>query len=74
MYLWHLPVYLLLMPLIPDLPLRIALTAAFTVLLAYASFRFVERPLRLRANRKLEPAVAPSTASPSQASVGASAR
>ncbi|UTT68734.1 acyltransferase [Arthrobacter sp. DNA4] len=57
MYLWHLPVYLLLMPLIPALPLRIALTAAFTVLLAYASFRFVERPLRLWANRKLEPAV-----------------
>lgn len=73
MYLWHLPVYLLLMPLIPGLPLRIALTAAFTVLLAYASLRFVERPLRLWANRKLEPAVAPSTASPSQASVGASA-
>ncbi|WP_457945948.1 acyltransferase family protein [Pseudarthrobacter sp. alpha12b] len=58
MYLWHLPVYLLLMPLIPALPLRIALTAAATVLLAYASFRFVERPLRVWANRKLEPAVA----------------
>ncbi|MDE8585870.1 acyltransferase family protein [Arthrobacter sp. NQ4] len=73
MYLWHLPVYLLLMPLIPALPLRIALTAAFTVLLAYASFRFVERPLRLWANRKLEPAVVPSSAGPSRASVGASA-
>jgi len=61
MYLWHLPVYLLLMPLIPALPLRIALTAILTVLLAYASFRFVERPLRRWANAKLEPAVAPST-------------
>lgn len=60
MYLWHLPVYLLLMPLIPDLPIRIALTAAVTVVLAYASFRCVERPLRRWANRRLEPAVVPS--------------
>lgn len=73
MYLWHLPVYLLLMPLIPALPLRIALTAAFTVLLAYASFRFVERPLRLWANRKLEPAVVPSPDEPARAHVAASA-
>ncbi|WP_018760621.1 acyltransferase family protein [Arthrobacter sp. 135MFCol5.1] len=59
MYLWHLPVYLLLMRLIPALPLRIALTAVLTVLVAYASFRFVERPLRQWANAKLEPAVGP---------------
>ncbi|WP_240617669.1 acyltransferase [Pseudarthrobacter sp. AG30] len=59
MYLWHLPVYLLLMRLIPALPLRIALTAVLTVLVAYASFRFVERPLRQWANAKLEPAVEP---------------
>lgn len=59
LYLWHLPVYLLLMPLIPALPLRIALTAALTVLLGYASFRFVERPLRFCANKKLEPAAVP---------------
>ena len=60
MYLWHLPVYLLLMRLIPSLPVRIALTAALTVLLAYASFRFVERPLRRWANKRLDPAVEPS--------------
>lgn len=57
MYLWHLPVYLLLMPLIPALPLRIALTAVLTVLLAYASFRWVEWPLRRWANKRLEPGV-----------------
>jgi peptidoglycan/LPS O-acetylase OafA/YrhL len=59
MYLWHIPVYLLLMPLVPDLPLRIALSAALTVLFAWASFRLVERPLRRWANEKLEPAVVP---------------
>ncbi|MGN7199509.1 acyltransferase family protein [Arthrobacter sp. SAFR-044] len=73
MYLWHLPVYLLLIPLIPALPLRIALTAALTLLLAYASFRFVERPLRLWANRKLEPAVVPATPNPAKAPAAASA-
>ncbi|UUL77454.1 acyltransferase [Pseudarthrobacter sp. Fe7] len=73
MYLWHLPVYLLLMRLIPALPLRIALTAAVTVLLAYASFRFVERPLRVWANRKLEPAVVPSVPGQAKARVPASA-
>ncbi|MFC4395173.1 acyltransferase family protein [Arthrobacter sedimenti] len=73
MYLWHLPVYLLLMPLIPALPLRIALTAALTVLLAYASFRCVERPLRRWANKRLDPAVVPSTAEASKAPVAASA-
>ena len=57
MYLWHIPVYLLLMPLVPELPLRIALAAALTVLFAWASFRLVERPLRRWANVKLEPAV-----------------
>ncbi|MEV7572253.1 acyltransferase [Pseudarthrobacter sp. NPDC089323] len=59
MYLWHIPVYLLLMPLVPGLPLRIALSAALTVLFAWASFRLVERPLRRWANEKLEPAVVP---------------
>ncbi|MGN6441117.1 MAG: acyltransferase family protein [Arthrobacter sp.] len=73
MYLWHLPVYLLLMPLIPALPLRIALTAALTVLLAYASFRCVERPLRRWANKRLDPAVVPSTTESSKAPVAASA-
>lgn len=73
MYLWHLPVYLLLMPLIPELPLRIALTAALTVLLALASFRCVERPLRRWANKRLEPAVVPSTTEPPKAPVAASA-
>ncbi|WP_258868653.1 acyltransferase [Arthrobacter sp. RT-1] len=57
MYLWHIPVYLLLMPLIPALTLRIALAAVLTVLLACASFRLVERPLRRWANARLEPAV-----------------
>ncbi|MGN7147552.1 acyltransferase family protein [Arthrobacter sp. SAFR-179] len=71
MYLWHLPVYLLLMPLIPALPLRIALTAVLTVLLAYASFRFVERPLRRWANERLEPGVVRSPSGPSPAGVSA---
>lgn len=56
-YLWHLPVYLLLMPLIPSLWLRVPLAAALTVLLAYASHRLVETPVRRWANRRLEPAV-----------------
>lgn len=56
MYLWHIPVYLLLMPLIPGLPLRIGLAAALTVLLAWASFRLVEQPVRRWANKRLEPA------------------
>ena len=73
MYLWHLPVYLLLMPLIPALPLRIALTAALTVLLAFTSFRWVERPLRRWANKRLDPAVVPSTPESSKAPVAASA-
>lgn len=59
MYLWHIPVYLLLMPLIPELPVRIALTAALTVLLAAASFHLVERPLRRWANERLEPGLVP---------------
>jgi peptidoglycan/LPS O-acetylase OafA/YrhL len=71
MYLWHLPVYLLLMPLIRDLPIRIALTAALTVLLAYASFRCVERPLRRWANKRLDPAVVPSVPERSKESVPA---
>ena len=56
-YLWHLPVYLLLMPLIPSLWLRVPLAAALTILLAYASHRLVETPVRRWANRRLEPAV-----------------
>lgn len=54
-YLWHLPVYLLLMPLIPSLWLRVPLAAALTVLMAYLSFRIVERPIRRWASGKLDP-------------------
>jgi peptidoglycan/LPS O-acetylase OafA/YrhL len=57
MYLWHLPVYLLLMPLVPSLWLRVPLAAALTVALAYASFRVVETPLRRWANKRLDAAV-----------------
>lgn len=57
MYLWHLPVFILLIPLVPSLAVRIPLTAALTVLMAYGSFRFVERPIRRWASRRLEPAV-----------------
>lgn len=60
-YLWHLPVYLLLMPLVPSLWLRVPLAAALTILLAYASHRLVETPVRRWANRRLEPAVVRST-------------
>lgn len=56
-YLWHLPVYLLLMPLVPSLWFRVPLAAAVTVLLAYASHRLVEAPVRRWANTRLEPAV-----------------
>jgi peptidoglycan/LPS O-acetylase OafA/YrhL len=69
MYLWHIPVYLLLMPLIPSLWLRVPLAAALTVLLAYASCRLVEAPVRRWANARLEPAVVPS--SPQRASTPA---
>lgn len=64
MYLWHIPVYLLLMPLIPDLALRICVAAILTVLLACASFRFVELPLRRWANARLEPVVVPPAGAP----------
>jgi peptidoglycan/LPS O-acetylase OafA/YrhL len=57
-YLWHLPVYLLLMPLVPSLWLRIPLAAALTAVLAYASFRLVETPVRNWANKRLDAAVA----------------
>ena len=63
-YLWHLPFFLLLIPLVPSLWVRVPLTAALTVLLAYASFRFVETPLRRWASRRLEPAVVRSAAEP----------
>ncbi|WP_320536343.1 acyltransferase [Pseudarthrobacter sp. IC2-21] len=56
-YLWHLPIYLLLIPLVPSLCLRVPLAAALTVLMAYLSFRFVERPIRRWASKRLEPAV-----------------
>ncbi|MFJ6158978.1 acyltransferase family protein [Pseudarthrobacter sp. NPDC092184] len=61
MYLWHLPVYLLLMPLVPNLWLRVGLAAALTVLLACASHRLVETPVRRWANARLEPGVVPSS-------------
>ncbi|BAS10580.1 O-acetyltransferase OatA [Arthrobacter sp. Hiyo4] len=57
MYLWHMPVYLLLIPLVPSLAVRVPLTAALTVLMAYGSFRFVETPIRRWASRRLEPAL-----------------
>jgi peptidoglycan/LPS O-acetylase OafA/YrhL len=56
-YLWHLPVYLLLMPLVPSLWLRVPAAAALTVLMAWLSFRFVERPIRRWASKRLEPDV-----------------
>jgi peptidoglycan/LPS O-acetylase OafA/YrhL len=56
-YLWHLPVYLLLMTLVPSLWLLVPLAAAGTALLAYASHRLVETPVRRWANTRLEPAV-----------------
>lgn len=65
-YLWHLPVYLLLMPLVPSLWLRVLLAAAVTVLLAYASHRLVETPVRRWANERLEPAVVRSSWEPAQ--------
>ncbi|MUU72481.1 acyltransferase [Pseudarthrobacter sp. GA104] len=70
-YLWHLPVYLLLMPLIPSLWLRVPLAAALTVLLAYASHRLVETPVRRWANRRLEPAVVRSSPEAAQKSAAA---
>ncbi|RAX47242.1 acyltransferase [Arthrobacter sp. AQ5-06] len=53
-YLWHLPVFILLIPLIPSLAVRVPLTAALTVLMAYGSFRFVEKPIRRWASKRLE--------------------
>lgn len=43
--------------MIPEFPVRIALTAALTMLLAAVSFSLVERPLRRWANERLEPGV-----------------
>lgn len=57
LYLWHLPVFILLIPLVPSLAVRVPLTAALTLLMAYGSFRFVERPIRRWAAGRLEPAV-----------------
>jgi peptidoglycan/LPS O-acetylase OafA/YrhL len=65
-YLWHLPVYLLLIPLVPSLWLRVPLAAALTVLMAWLSFRFVERPIRRWASTKLEPAVVRSVPEPAR--------
>jgi peptidoglycan/LPS O-acetylase OafA/YrhL len=56
-YLWHMPVYLLLLPLIALPWVRVPLAAALTVALAHLSFRFVERPIRQWASRRLDPAV-----------------
>ena len=72
MYLWHIPVYLLLMRLVPDVPLRIALSAAATVLMAYASFRLVELPLRRWANKKLDAPVVPHATERAKAPVAVS--
>ncbi|WP_248759133.1 acyltransferase [Pseudarthrobacter sp. SSS035] len=57
MYLWHLPIFILLIPLVPSLAVRVPLTAILTVLMAYLSFRFVETPIRRWASRRLDPAV-----------------
>ncbi|WP_255771708.1 acyltransferase family protein [Pseudarthrobacter sulfonivorans] len=65
-YLWHLPIYLLLIPLVPSLWLRVPLAAAVTVLMAYLSFRFVERPIRRWASKKLDPAVVRSAQEPAR--------
>jgi peptidoglycan/LPS O-acetylase OafA/YrhL len=56
-YLWHMPVYFLLLPLIPLPWVRVPLAAVLTVAMAYLSFRFVERPIRQWASRRLDPAV-----------------
>ena len=56
-YLWHLPVFILLIPLVPSLAVRVLLTAALTLLMAYGSFRFVETPIRRWASKRLEPDV-----------------
>ncbi|MHA7289653.1 acyltransferase family protein [Arthrobacter sp. MDT3-24] len=70
MYLWHLPVYILLIPLVPSLAVRVPLTAALTVLLAYGSFRFVERPIRRWASRRLAPDVVRPVTEPAGVSSG----
>jgi peptidoglycan/LPS O-acetylase OafA/YrhL len=57
MYLWHIPVYLLLLPVVPSLSVRVALAAVLTVALAFASSRLVEAPIRRWANQRLEAAV-----------------
>jgi peptidoglycan/LPS O-acetylase OafA/YrhL len=63
-YLWHLPVYLLLMPLVSPLWLRVVLAAVLTVLLAGASHRLVETPVRRWANKRFQPAVVRSVPGP----------
>jgi peptidoglycan/LPS O-acetylase OafA/YrhL len=63
-YLWHIPVYLLLMPLIPDLAVRIAATAGLTALAAAASFFLVERPARRWATARLGRAALPRAVGP----------
>ncbi|WP_459790563.1 acyltransferase family protein [Arthrobacter sp. AD-310] len=57
MYLWHMPVYLLLLPLVPSPWLCVPLTAALTVLAAVVSHRLVEAPVRRWANARFAPAV-----------------
>ena len=63
-YLWHLPVYLLLMPLVSALWLRVVLAAALTILLACVSHRLVETPVRRWANKRFQPAVVRSVPGP----------
>jgi peptidoglycan/LPS O-acetylase OafA/YrhL len=64
MYLWHMPVYLLLLPLIPSPWLCVPLAAALTILSAYASHRFVEAPVRRWASARFAPAVVRSPPAP----------
>jgi peptidoglycan/LPS O-acetylase OafA/YrhL len=51
------PIYLLLIPLVRSLWVRVPLAAALTVTMAYLSFRFLERPIRRWTSAKLEPDV-----------------
>jgi peptidoglycan/LPS O-acetylase OafA/YrhL len=56
-YLWHLPIYLLLIPLIPSLWIRTPLSAALTVLNGLAVVPLHEAPNPPVGLQKLEPAV-----------------
>lgn len=67
MYLWHMPVYLLLLPLLPSPWLCVPLAAALTIAAAYASHRLVEAPVRRWANARFAPAVVRSSREPAPA-------